>query len=97
MKQKINKVFVEVACAGCGRTQRVRAVKVVPCDGYTCSWGGCKKNPDSKLPIVLDGYSCIIESNAAGGLSGWILRPATEEQKRSIQRAKWIRDAEQRT
>ena len=44
--------FVEIACAGCGRTQRVRARKVVPCDGYTCSLAGCKKNPDFKLPDV---------------------------------------------
>ena len=85
--------FVEIACAGCGRTQRVRARKVVPCDGYTCSLGGCKKNPDFKLPIGPDGYVCVIKSHAAGAFSGWILRPATEEEKRSVQRAKQIRDA----
>ena len=107
--------FVEIACAGCGRTQRVRARKVVPCDGYTCSLAGCKKNPDFKLPDVSvkygiaraqlivteynpiisdpDGYVCEIIPHAAGAFSGWILRPATEEEKRSVQRAKQIRDA----
>ena len=30
--------IVEIACAGCGRIQRVRAAKVTPCDGYICSY-----------------------------------------------------------
>ena len=67
MSRKINETFVEVACAGCGRTQRVRASKVIPCDGYTCSLGRCKQNPDFKPPEVLDGWICVHESHAAGG------------------------------
>lgn len=93
MSRKINETFVEIACAGCGRTQRVRASKVIACDGYTCSLGRCKQNPDFKLPEVLDGWICIHEPYAAGGFSGWKIRPATQDEKRSIERAKAIRDA----
>ena len=89
----LNETFVEVACAGCGRTQRVRASKVIPCNGYTSSWGRCKQNPDFKPPEVPDGWICVRESHAAGGFSGWTIRPATQEEKRSIERAKAIRDA----
>lgn len=88
-----NPTFVEIACAGCGRTQRVRASKVIPCDGYTCSLSGCKKNPDFKVPPAPEGYVCTHIMNVAGGFSGWVIGLATDEDKRSIERAKAIRDA----
>jgi len=93
MSQKPNEDIVEIACAGCGRTQRIRARKVHPCDGYTCSLGSCKQNPNFKTPTAPPGWICLIEIGAAGGFSGWTLRPATEDEYLSIERAKSIRDA----
>ena len=51
MFQKPSEAIVEIACAGCGRTQRIRARKVPPCDGYTCSLGSCKQNPNFKTRL----------------------------------------------
>jgi hypothetical protein len=65
----------------------------VRCDGYTCSLGSCKQNPDFKLPVVPEGWVCALELYAAGGFSGWTLRPARQDEQRSIERARAIRDA----
>ena len=73
--------MVEIACAGCGRTQRVRACKVVPADGYTCGLGCCTRNPDFHLPRTPEGCVCVQELYAAGGFSGWTIRPATLEER----------------
>jgi hypothetical protein len=93
IKQRHHPTLVEVACAGCGRTQRVRPSKIVPCDGYTCSLGRCNKNPEFEIPNAPEGYVCIFKSNAAGALNGWVIRPATLDDRRSLERAKAIRDA----
>ena len=84
--------LVEIVCAGCGRTQRVRASKVIACDGYTCSLGACKQNPDFKLPRPPEGFVCVLELHAAGGFSGWSIRPATDDDRRAVERARAIRD-----
>ncbi|MEW6568230.1 MAG: hypothetical protein AB1449_08720 [Chloroflexota bacterium] len=84
---------VEVACAGCGRTQRVRPSRITPCDGYTCALGGCKQNPDFKLPAIPEGWIRVLEVGAAGGFPGWRTRPATQAERQSVARAKAIRDA----
>lgn len=83
---------IEVACAGCGRTQRLRASKVIPCGGYTCAYGSCKQNPAFHLPKVPEGCVCVLEMRAAGGFSGWTVRIANQEERRSIERAKTLRD-----
>lgn len=88
-----NSPTVEIACAGCGRTQRVRRSKVVSCDAYICALGSCKQNPSFKTRAPPDGYVCEHVLNAAGGFSGYRLRIATPEQARAVARAKAIRDA----
>lgn len=92
MKNK-SEPIIEVVCDGCGRTQRVRVSKIVPCQGYTCSLSSCKQNQDFKLPEVPHGFVRSITMNAAGGFSGWAIRLATDEELESIERAKAIRDA----
>ena len=87
-----SETIVEVACAGCGRSQRVRASKVIPCDGYICSYTGCAKNPEFRLPDIPDGRLCAFELNAAGVFSGWRIRRVTPTEQRSINRAKAIQD-----
>jgi hypothetical protein len=85
--------MVEIACAGCGRTQRVRACRVVRADGYTCGLGRCTRNPDFHLPRTPEGCVCVQELFAAGGFSGWTIRPATLEERAAIARARAIRAA----
>jgi hypothetical protein len=92
MLARSSETIVEVACAGCGRIQRVRASKVIPCDGYLCSYTGCAKNPAFRLPEVPDGWICTFELNAAGVFSGWRVRRATTAEQRSIDRARAIRE-----
>jgi hypothetical protein len=92
MSQNADIIFIEVACASCGRIQRVRARKIIHCDGYTCSYGRCKKNPDFKIPKARENDICVITPNAAGSFNGWTIRPATVEERRSIERAKAILD-----
>jgi len=84
---------IEVACAGCGRTQSVRISKIQTCEGYTCSLGSCKLNPKFNHPVAPSGYICEIVFQAAGSFSGWKIRPATEEEMVGMERAKAIRDA----
>ena len=74
-------------------SQRIRAGKVHPCDGYTCSLGSCKQNPNFKTPTPPPGWIRLLDMYAAGGFSGWTLRPATEDEYSSIERAKSIREA----
>lgn len=83
---------VTISCAGCGRTQILRKSKIIPCDGYTCSLGSCKLNPDFKIPQIPDGYICEEIINAAGGFDGWKIHVANEEDLQSVERAKAIRD-----
>jgi len=84
---------VTISCAGCGRTQTLRKSKIMPCDGYTCSLGSCKLNPNFKLPETPDGYICEEIMNAAGGFDGWKFRKPTADELQSVERAKAIRDA----
>ena len=84
---------IEIACAGCGRTQRVRLSTVIACDGYTsCSLGSCKQNPDFRVPTPPEGSVCVIEIHAAGAFSGWTIREASEAERQSVARARAIRD-----
>jgi hypothetical protein len=92
-KRRSQPTLIEVPCAGRGRTQRVRPSKIVPCDGSTCSLGRCKKNPDFEIPQAPEGYVCSVKMNAAGAFRGWEIRPATLGEKRSLERARAIRDA----
>ena len=90
-KDKKGEPLIEVACAGCGRTQRLRERRVVLCDGYTCGFGGdCAKNPRFVLPPVPDGCVRHIVPNAAGGFSGYNTRFATPEEIEAIARARDI-------
>src|SRR5580658_10234037 len=85
--------LTEVACAGCGRTQRLRKRRIIPCDGYTCAgWGHCKLNPSFSLPPVPEGCVREMVSNAAGAFEGYRTRFATQEQSEAIARARRLRD-----
>lgn len=84
---------VDVACAGCGRTQRVRESKARSCEGYLCGFGGCNLAPDFRIPPPPAGHVRVIEYHAAGGFSGWRSRPETDEDRDSLARARAIRDA----
>lgn len=81
-----------VSCAGCGRTQTMRKSRLIICDGYTCSLGSCKLNPDFKLPKPAAAYICHIICNVAGSFSGWKICKATVGELRSMERARAIRD-----
>ena len=81
---------IEIACAGCGRTQHIRPSKIITCDGYTCSQRSCTLNPDFHVPRPPEGWVCVIEMNAAGAFSGWTMREASEEERRSVARARAI-------
>jgi hypothetical protein len=83
---------ITVSCVGCGRTQSLRKSKLTICDGYTCSLGSCKLNPDYKFPVIPDGYIREIISNAAGSFGGWIIRKATKEELEGLGRARALRD-----
>ena len=87
-KNKKSEPLISVACAGCGRTQRLRERRVVLCDGYTCGFGGhCAKNPRFVLSPVPEGCVRHIVPNAAGAFSGYNTRFATPEQLEAIVRA----------
>lgn len=92
MSRNPNEPKIEIACAGCGRTQHVRPSKVIACDGYTCSLSSCKQNPDFRVPTPPEGFVCVIELYAAGGFSGWTIREASETQRQAVARARAIRD-----
>ena len=83
---------IEIACQGCGRTQTVRKSKLVPCDYYTCSFD-CKANPDWAHPYRPEGFVRVAHMHAAGAFYGHEIRPATEDEKASIDRAEAIRSA----
>jgi len=88
-KNKKGEPLVAVACAGCGRTQRLRERKVVSCDGYTCGFGGyCAQNPRFVLHPVPHGCVRHIVPNAAGAFSGYNTRFATQEEIEAIARAR---------
>jgi hypothetical protein len=77
---------VQVACFGCGKTQRVRPSKITPCDAYLCNSSQCA----SLMPEPPEGFLRKFQYEAAGGFGGYIIRPATEEEQLSIRRAKDI-------
>jgi len=89
----LNSNLVEIRCDGCGRTQQVRRARIIPCDGYTCSLGSCRLNPDFRTPTPPEGFVCALELNVAGGFSGYRVRLATLEDRQAIARARAIRDA----
>ena len=90
-KNKKGEPLITVACAGCGRTQRLRERRVVLCEGYTCGFGGhCAKNPRFVLPAVPDGCVRHIVPNAAGAFSGYNTRFATPEKIEAIARAREV-------
>ncbi len=81
----------EIVCVGCGRAQHLRKRKIVPCDGYTCGFGGhCAKNPQFQLPAIPEGCVRHIVPNAAGAFSGYNTRFATPEEQASVARARDI-------
>ena len=91
MPRKTKRPLAEIRCQGCGRAQHVRRLQV--CDGYTCSLGSCRLNPEFKIPEHQEGFICELVMNAAGGFSGYRIRVASEEDLQSVARARAIRDA----
>jgi hypothetical protein len=53
----------------------------------------CTRKPDVHLPRTPEGCVCVQEVHAAGGFSGWTIRPATLEEREAIARARAIRAA----
>ena len=91
VSNKKGEPLTEVACEGCGRVQRLRKRKIVPCDHYTCGWGGdCVKNPQFSLPMVPEGCIRHHVPNAAGAFNGYSTRFATPEEAAAIARARDI-------
>jgi hypothetical protein len=82
--------LTEIACAGCGRVQRLRERKIVPCEGYTCGIAGCVKNPQFRLPTIPEGCVRHIITNAAGAFNGYNTRFATPEDQAALARARNI-------
>jgi hypothetical protein len=78
------------SCIGCGRTQRLRKNKVVPCDGYLCGVGYCKQNPKFALPAIPEGCVRRTVQNAAAGFSGYTTRFGTPEELAAVSRARDI-------
>jgi hypothetical protein len=90
-KNKKGEPPIEIVCVGCGRAQHLRKRKIVPCDGYTCGFGGdCAKNPHFHLPAIPEGCVRHIVPNAAGAFSGYNTRFATPEEQASVARARDI-------
>ena len=85
--------IIDIACVGCGRTQRVSESKVVVCDAYTCALVSCTQDTQFTPSKPPDGYVREHILYAAGGFSGYRLRVATAEQMQAIDRAKVIQDA----
>jgi len=80
-QNKKGEPLIAVACAGCGRTQRLRERRVVLCEGYTCGFGGhCAKKSRFVLLAVPDGCVRTSFPNAAGAFSGYNTRFATAEE-----------------
>jgi hypothetical protein len=51
----------------------------------------CTRKPDFHLPRTPEGCVCVQEMYAAGGFSGWTIRPATLEERAAIARARAMR------
>jgi hypothetical protein len=82
--------LTEIVCAGCGRTQRLRERKIVPCEGYTRGIAKCAKNPQFRLPRIPEGFVRHIIVNAAGAFKGYNTHLATPEDQAGLARARNI-------
>jgi hypothetical protein len=80
--------LIEIACAGCGRTQRVRAAKVRKADYYTCDYGTCAKNPKGIESLRPEGFITELDMNAAGGFTGVTVRHASPSEWASDSRCR---------
>jgi hypothetical protein len=90
-KNKKGEPLTEVVCVACGRAPHLRKRKIVPCDGYTCGFGGDGvKNPQFHLAAIPEGCVRHIVANAAGAFSGYNTRFATPEEQASVARARDI-------
>ena len=84
-----NEEKITIECAGCKRTKTLRKSKLIKCDIYTCSLGGCKINPNFKIPEK-DGCITVIKYEVAGGFCGINYRIPTNEDLKGVERAKNI-------
>ena len=92
-KKKSREELITVSCDGCLREQKIRKSKLELCDGYTCAFGRCNKNPGFKIPELPEGYVCQLILNVAGGFCGYKIKIASPEEAQSVARAIAIRDA----
>jgi len=67
-----------VKCAGCDKTQRIRAANIRPADFYACS-DACA----DKVPRII-GTIRVVEHHACAGFYGYTDRKPTAEELRSI-------------
>jgi hypothetical protein len=75
-----------VKCAGCDKTQRIRAAYIRPADFYACS-DACA----NKVPRII-GTLRIVEHHACAGFYGYTDRKPTAEELRSIVKAHKLKE-----
>ncbi len=92
MRKQKNESRITITCAGCEKTQTVRAAKLLHCDYYTCG-KNCHVNSAFQHPDVPNGFIHLETLNAAGSFTGHTIRPATIEESRSLLRARELVDA----
>ena len=92
MRNKKNEPRITITCAGCEKTQTVRAAKVLRCDYYTCG-KNCNVNSTFEHSEVPNGFIHLETMNAAGNFTGHTIRPATIEESQSLLRARALIDA----
>lgn len=75
-----------VKCAGCDKTQRIRAAYISPADFYACS-DACA----NKVPRII-GTVRIVEYNGCAGFYGYTDRKPTAEEVRRVVKAQKLRE-----
>ena len=75
-----------VKCAGCDKTQRVRAAYIRPADFYACSYA-CADKVRRMIGTIR-----VIAYNACAGFCGYTDRKPTMEELRSIAKAQKIKE-----
>ena len=75
-----------VKCAGCDKTQGVRAAHIRPADFFACS-DVCANKVPRKLGTVR-----IVEQNACAGFSGYTDTKPTAEELRGIEKAQKLKE-----
>ncbi|SRR5208283_1046841 len=97
-RKEVEATAVEIKCAGCGQTRRVRLKqfnKCQPCDGFMCGMFGCKQIPGKPEPPLqqLIGWHRRTGWELNGGFYSYSFHRDTVEDIAACWRACEIRDA----